>query len=323
MKKILIGLIILVVLISGCLRDEDIIRQATEDYGGEIVEKAPGCEGAGISPTGCLGKSLIKDIKVEPTVECLKVEANNCNGGILEIDNKCADDLEVGSKTVRAGSFRLIEFVRDGAGDIRVIEPEGNPDSYNPEKEDTLSAKGKLGETEVIISYTKENVCGESKMPNIPYLKMEKDVFIKDEMIKASVETKKILFTNFYSFNVYKLIDGEWQYIDVYDAGCNLPCTSDESDICSEIQIACAPIPEHCQDFDSLLDKFEWDQTIYKSKEVECPEIEGTRYCSFTERAGLGIYKIVFKYSEGCANEGLFEAEENNVQSIEKQLEIK
>jgi len=34
---------------------------------------------------GCWGKSAIIDIKVEPAIDCLKIEVNNCNGGILEV----------------------------------------------------------------------------------------------------------------------------------------------------------------------------------------------------------------------------------------------
>ncbi len=152
-------------------------------------------------------------------------------------------------------------------------------------------------------------------------LKMDKTAFDKNETIKALVESKKMLFTGFPAFEIYQLVEGEWQWIDVYDVACALPCSANLEDICQELPIACAPLPEYCLGFDPSVDKFEWDQTILKTREVECPNLDEKRICSFGEMAEPGRYKVVFQYSENCVYEDFFLAEENNVQKIEKEFE--
>jgi hypothetical protein len=66
--------------------------------GGCLVKNdspAPGCvEYWGPAPMGgCFGKTAILDLKVEPQTECLEIAVNNCNGGILEVSNACAEML--------------------------------------------------------------------------------------------------------------------------------------------------------------------------------------------------------------------------------------
>ncbi|MCK4319133.1 hypothetical protein KAW38_01015 [Candidatus Micrarchaeota archaeon] len=297
-------------LISGCIDDR------TETG-------APGCDGGGWVPTGCLGKSLIKNITVEPAVACLKVDANNCNGGILGIENKCDVDFKIGGQTIYAHSYQTVEFVRNAEGEIFVIEPHGNFDSYNPEDEDFLSFKGTLGEEEITISYLKKNVCGTAKTPDIGGVSLEmfKTNFDPSEPVEAFVEADKMFFTGFPAFEVYQLIDEEWHYVDIYDFFCALPCSANISEICGG-PIACAPLPLHCMDFDFLSDNFEWDQTILKIRTIECPDSNETAICSFEEKAEPGTYKFVFQYSTNCINTEFFYAEENNVQTIEKTFEI-
>ncbi len=154
-------------------------------------------------------------------------------------------------------------------------------------------------------------------------LKMDKTAFDKNETIKALVEGKEMLFMGFPAFEVYQSVEGEWQWIDVYNVACALPCSANLEDICQELPIVCAPLPEYCLDFDFSVDKFEWDQTILKTREVECPNLDERRICSFGEMAELGRYKVVFQYSEDCVHEDFFLVEENNVQKIEKEFEIK
>ncbi len=154
-------------------------------------------------------------------------------------------------------------------------------------------------------------------------LKMDKTAFDKNETIEASVEGKEMLFMGFPAFEIYQSVGGEWQWIDIYDVACALPCSANLEDICQGLPIVCAPLPEHCLDFDSSVDKFEWDQTILKTREVECPNLDERRICSFGETAEPGRYKVVFQYSEDCVYEDFFLVEENNVQKIEKEFEIK
>jgi len=154
-------------------------------------------------------------------------------------------------------------------------------------------------------------------------LKMDRTAFNKGEMITAIIESKNPLFVDFLTFGVYQLKGYEWEYVYIYDISCNLPCSMGEEVICSEPPVVCDPLPIHCQDFDPKSDKFEWDGKIYGSREIECPGLDEERYCTFTEQAEPGEYKIVFKYSENCVNKDLFEAEENNVQMIQKEFLIR
>lgn len=151
-------------------------------------------------------------------------------------------------------------------------------------------------------------------------LEMEKTSFNQDETIKAWIKSEKKLFTGFPAFAVYQLVDGEWQWLDIYDIFCALPCSADEAEICSG-PIACAPLPEHCQDFNPALDNFEWDQTVLQTRTIEC-SLDVLSTCSYKESVKPGTYKVVFWYSDNCINEELFDSEENNVQKVEREFEI-
>jgi len=153
MKKIIFVVIFSILVLTGCSGE-------TKD---SDWEKA-GCGGSTLH-SGCLGGSIIKDIKVEPAAECLKLHSENCNGAILIIENNCENDLNIGGKTIYVGSAKAVEFARSKEGNIFVVELSGNFEQYNPEEEDLLSVEGKLGEKEVTISYLKRNVCGTEKMP--------------------------------------------------------------------------------------------------------------------------------------------------------------
>lgn len=152
-------------ILFACLLAVALILSGCTDGGNGPETDTPGCGGGPGGITGCMGKSAIRDISVAPAVECLEVSANNCNGGVLAIDNKCSDDLEIGGITVPAGEYKLIEFVRNGSGELFVVELLGNPTTYVPEGEDTLSATGNLGGQEITISCLKKNVCGTAKFP--------------------------------------------------------------------------------------------------------------------------------------------------------------
>jgi len=326
-KSMLIILVLGILLISGC-DDDSFLKRLTENRTDTKAEaKAPGCEGpSGI--TGCMGKSFIKDINIEPSVECLKIDANNCNGGVLEIENKCNAGLEIGGKTIAAGSHKLIEFVKNYPGSTFVIELKGNFDSYTPLLEDTLTIEGKLGEQDITLSYLKENVCGDEKFPKIGevYLTMD-SVYEEGESVEGNLITydmlssqdTEILFTGYPAFNVYQLVDDEWQKTEIHDMTGALSCFADESEICVGPS-APAQLPEHCQEFDPMAQRFEWDQTVYKTRDVACGE--ETMKCSYTEKSGPGRYKFIFKYTHECMDYDDFSSEKNNIEAIEKEFEI-
>ena len=129
----------LVVLVCGCL------------CGGS--SPAPGCNQQFVMG-GCFGRAIITDITIEPKIECLKVNANNCNGGVLGVANNCKDDLKMGEYTVKPSSEKTFEFVRNGSV-VEVKLARGNFAQYNPKSDEALSAVVSVGEVNSTVSYVK------------------------------------------------------------------------------------------------------------------------------------------------------------------------
>ncbi len=105
--------------------------------------------------TGCFGGSSIDNIEIRPSSDCLKITSNNCNGGVLEINNKCGSDLELGSLKVPAGSYESAD-VRAKEGDHYILMASaGNYADYSPEKDEKVTVKGKLGDNDLLLSFIK------------------------------------------------------------------------------------------------------------------------------------------------------------------------
>lgn len=68
-----------------------LIPADAEDY-------APGCIDTGGMFGGCFGKHIIKNARISKNIPCLKLEINNCNGGIIEIRNQCQKDVTINGK---------------------------------------------------------------------------------------------------------------------------------------------------------------------------------------------------------------------------------
>ena len=81
-KQILLTLTTLILLTLSC----SLFVPSEDD------NPAPGCrESFGFG--GCFGTTVILDLSMEPESECLEIEVNNCNGGGLDVDNDCQEDL--------------------------------------------------------------------------------------------------------------------------------------------------------------------------------------------------------------------------------------
>lgn len=144
---ILIFAIVFVILLSGC--------PEPDDGNGDV---APGCKGGGLVPTGCLGKHIIKDIEVAPSIDCLEVSANNCNDGILEIDNDCGKDLILEGKHIGDGGALDIAWIN---GDLVPVDAIGNFSFFLPSEDRKVTLKGTLGEQNIEVSFTKTAaLCG-------------------------------------------------------------------------------------------------------------------------------------------------------------------
>jgi len=121
---------------------------------------APGCIIRTGGPTfgGCNGKTIITNVNFDAP-SCFGAKASNCNGGVLEIFNRCKESVWLGDLEVlpltNVRSFPTIEFIKDETGNIKAQYTEGNYASYIPEQNETLSITGRIGEQQITISYMK------------------------------------------------------------------------------------------------------------------------------------------------------------------------
>ena len=128
--------------------------------GGCTVKKdspAPACiEYWGPSPIGgCFGTTAILDLKVEPQLECLEITVNNCNGGILEVSNTCAEMLALSQITIHPGERHVGLDVDKQNGEHVLIMVDSNFSLYVPEEDQLVELQGMLGAQEVKISFLK------------------------------------------------------------------------------------------------------------------------------------------------------------------------
>jgi hypothetical protein len=128
--------------------------------GGCLVKKdspALGCiEYWGPAPMGgCFGKTAILDLKVEPQTECLDIAANNCNGGILEVSNSCAEALILGETMVEPGESNVSLDLDRQNGEYFLKSSDSNFSDYVPAEDEAVEIRGLLGAQEVKISFVK------------------------------------------------------------------------------------------------------------------------------------------------------------------------
>jgi hypothetical protein len=128
--------------------------------GGCVVKEhspAPGCvEYWGPAPMGgCLGTTAILDLKVEPEHACLEITVNNCNGGILEVSNSCAQILILRQVTVHPSERNVGLDVEKQNGEHVLKPTDSNFSDYIPAENELVEITGMLGAEEVKISFVK------------------------------------------------------------------------------------------------------------------------------------------------------------------------
>ena len=74
--------------------------------------------------------------------------------------------------------------------------------------------------------------------------------------------------------------------------------------------------------FEADYDNVDWDQVYYDYQLVDCPDLGEKRSCCTERQAEPGKYKVIYSYSKDCVSVDLFEAKENNVQTVEKEFQI-
>lgn len=117
---------------------------------------APGCrETIGIPMMGgCSGKTAIVDLEVESAPECVVIEANNCNGGVLQIRNTCSEALSL-DKIVIDPSDSISLDVKEVEGSIEMIAAHGNFSEYIPEDDTRIELTGVVGLEPIKFAFTK------------------------------------------------------------------------------------------------------------------------------------------------------------------------
>jgi len=117
---------------------------------------APGCiESIGIpSAGGCFGKTAIVDLDVLSAPECVVVEANNCNGGVLEIRNTCDEAIQL--EGIEILPSRLISLdMKEAEGSIEVLETDSNFSQYIPDVDKRIEITGVVGNQTIKLAFTK------------------------------------------------------------------------------------------------------------------------------------------------------------------------
>ncbi|MGC9398370.1 MAG: hypothetical protein ACP5HM_04470 [Anaerolineae bacterium] len=127
------------VLVSGCLVRRD--------------SPAPGCvEYWGISPLGgCQGKTVIQDLQTADVPDCLTVDVNNCNGGVLEVDNACGKPVVLDGVPVDPMTSVSLDVVDSSTLTVTY----GNFSSFVPEHDVRVNVRGQLSENNFTFSFTK------------------------------------------------------------------------------------------------------------------------------------------------------------------------
>ena len=105
---------------------------------------------------GCFGKSIIKDLKVEPPIDCLAIEVNNCNGGILGVSNSCSETFVLGGVEIGPSEYNVgLDVLDQEDGRYLLTRTASNFSDYIPEEDELIELVGTLGEQKIRVSYTK------------------------------------------------------------------------------------------------------------------------------------------------------------------------
>jgi hypothetical protein len=142
-KSSLIVVLLLSIFVGGCVKEDS---------------PAPGCvEFWGPAPMGgCFGKTVILDLKVEPEIDCLTVEVNNCNGGVLNVVNDCSAPLVLGGVEIEPSDGLVsLDVLEKDDGQYLLTYTGGNFALYTPQEDERIEVEGILDGQRVKVSFTK------------------------------------------------------------------------------------------------------------------------------------------------------------------------
>ena len=117
---------------------------------------APGCRKTIGFPAmgGCSGKTAIVDLEVTSAPDCVIIDANNCNGGVLNIRNTCAEAVALSDMVIDPSDSVSLD-VKMVADTIELTRAHGNFSDYIPEQDTRFELVGVMGADPIQIAFTK------------------------------------------------------------------------------------------------------------------------------------------------------------------------
>jgi len=117
---------------------------------------APGCIKTIGFPAmgGCFGKTAIVDLQAESAPDCVMIMANNCNGGVIDIRNDCAEPVRLGGIEIPPSDLAILDMVETGDA-LEVIQISSNFSQYKPEADRKIEIEGAIGGQVFRLTFTK------------------------------------------------------------------------------------------------------------------------------------------------------------------------
>ncbi len=117
---------------------------------------APGCRKTIGFPMmgGCSGKTAILDLEIESAPECVIIEVNNCNGGVLNIRNTCGENINLHEIVIPSGDSVSLD-VKMVDGSIELIQSHGNFSDFIPDEDTRIELIGEAGINPIQFAFTK------------------------------------------------------------------------------------------------------------------------------------------------------------------------
>ena len=126
--------------------------------GGSEVSPAPGCNtGGGCFPVmgGCFGKTVIQDLVVTGGSDCLRIGVNNCNGGVIDIENDCQNDLIFNQVIIQPGDSMTLDLFQTTEGQFEFIQIASNFSEFVPKTNQRIEITGTMEDKSVRIAFVK------------------------------------------------------------------------------------------------------------------------------------------------------------------------
>ena len=105
---------------------------------------------------GCFGKTVIMDLEVEPSIDCLTIEVNNCNGGVLEVSNSCDEPFVLAGVEITPEEYNVgLDVLGKEDGRYLLTATYSNFSDYIPQENEEIEFVGALGDQEDLVSFIK------------------------------------------------------------------------------------------------------------------------------------------------------------------------